>query len=102
MGEPTVSEGPQVLEEVDGGSRRLASPSDYSPFPFLLITTNQLVTQWGTVFGDEVLAAAILDRLLHHSHTLNDPGRKLSIAAEEEGGIAWCECKARKLDMLPP
>ena len=36
----------------------------------LLITTNQLVTQWGTVFGDEVLAAAILDRLLHHSHTL--------------------------------
>ena len=22
----------------------------------LLITTNQLVTQWGTVFGDEVLA----------------------------------------------
>src|SRR5213083_3388408 len=28
----------------------------------LLITTNQLVTQWGTVFGDDVLAAAILDR----------------------------------------
>ena len=26
----------------------------------LLITTNQLVTQWGTVFGDDVLAAAIL------------------------------------------
>src|SRR5579883_242653 len=36
----------------------------------LLVTTNQQVTQWGTVFGDEVLAAAILDRLLHHSHTL--------------------------------
>jgi hypothetical protein len=36
----------------------------------LLITTNQLVTQWGAVFGDDVLAAAILDRLLHHSHTL--------------------------------
>jgi DNA replication protein DnaC len=35
-----------------------------------LITTNQAVTQWGTVFGDDVLAAAILDRLLHHSHTL--------------------------------
>jgi hypothetical protein len=24
----------------------------------MLITTNQLLTQWGTVFGDEVLAAA--------------------------------------------
>ena len=36
----------------------------------LLIATNQVVTQWGAVFGDDVLAAAILDRLLHHSHTL--------------------------------
>ena len=26
----------------------------------LLITTNQVVTQWGAVFGDEVAAAAIL------------------------------------------
>ena len=29
----------------------------------LLITTNQAATQWGHVFGDEVLAAAILDTL---------------------------------------
>ncbi len=36
----------------------------------LLITTNQVVTQWGAVFGDDVLAAAILDRLLHYSHSL--------------------------------
>ncbi len=30
----------------------------------LLITTNQVVTQWGTVFSDEVLAAAIFTRKL--------------------------------------
>ncbi len=36
----------------------------------LLVTTNQRVSEWGIVFGDEVLATAILDRLLHHSHTL--------------------------------
>jgi len=35
----------------------------------MLITSNQMVTQWGHVFGDEMIAAAILDRLLHHSHT---------------------------------
>ena len=35
-----------------------------------IATTNQVVTHWGAVFGDEVLAAAILDRLLHHSHTI--------------------------------
>ncbi|MFN2571857.1 MAG: IS21-like element helper ATPase IstB [Gemmatimonadales bacterium] len=40
----------------------------------LLITTNQVVTQWGTVFGDEVLAAAILDRLLHHATVLEIDG----------------------------
>jgi DNA replication protein DnaC len=36
----------------------------------LLITTNQRVSEWGTVFGDEVLAKAILDRLLHHIYTI--------------------------------
>src|SRR5690242_19323508 len=36
----------------------------------ILLTTNQPVTEWGQVFGDETIAAAILDRLLHHSHTL--------------------------------
>jgi hypothetical protein len=41
----------------------------------MLLTTNQMVTQWGTVFGDEVLAAAIPDRLLHHSP--GHPGREL-------------------------
>ena len=36
----------------------------------MLVTTNQTITQWGHVFGDETIAAAVLDRLLHHSHTL--------------------------------
>ena len=36
----------------------------------LLVTTNQRVSDWGIVFGDEVLATAILDRLLHHSETI--------------------------------
>jgi DNA replication protein DnaC len=36
----------------------------------MLITSNQMVTQWGHVFGDEMIAAAVLDRLLHHIHAL--------------------------------
>ena len=39
----------------------------------MLITTNQLVSQWGTVFGDDVLAAAILDRLLHQQPRVDHP-----------------------------
>jgi len=35
------------------------------------ITTNKPFDQWGQMFGgDDVIAAAILDRLLHHSHIL--------------------------------
>jgi len=40
----------------------------------MMITTNQSVGRWGEVFGDDIIAAAILDRLLHHSHTLNVSG----------------------------
>lgn len=52
-----------------------------------LITTNQLVTQWGAVFGDEVLAAAILDRLLHHSHTIMIQGDSYRLKQKRKAGL---------------
>src|SRR3546814_11447934 len=36
----------------------------------ILITSNRSVGDWGGVFGDPVVAPAILDRLLHHSHAI--------------------------------
>jgi DNA replication protein DnaC len=33
-----------------------------------IITTNKPFEEWNDIFGDEVVAAAILDRLLHHSY----------------------------------
>lgn len=53
----------------------------------LLITTNQVVTQWGVVFGDDVLAAAILDRLLHHSHTLMIQGESYRLKQKKKAGL---------------
>ena len=42
----------------------------------VLITTNKGIKDWPELFaGDEVLATAILDRLLHHSNVLNIKGR---------------------------
>ena len=42
----------------------------------ILITTNKGIEAWPEILaGDEVLATAILDRLLHHSHVLNIRGR---------------------------
>lgn len=40
-----------------------------------IITTNKPVSEWGETFGDPVLANAIVDRLLHHSHVIKITGR---------------------------
>lgn len=32
----------------------------------LMITTNLVFTQWGTLFADETMTSALIDRLLHH------------------------------------
>lgn len=41
----------------------------------VVLTSNVPFDQWGRVFGgDEVIAAAILDRLLHHSHVFHLTG----------------------------
>jgi len=39
-----------------------------------IITTNQHFSKWGEVFADNMLANAILDRLLHHSYVFNITG----------------------------
>jgi DNA replication protein DnaC len=40
----------------------------------LIITSNKSFTEWGAVLGDDVLATAILDRLLHHCDVINING----------------------------
>jgi DNA replication protein DnaC len=45
----------------------------------IIITSNVSFDGWGKVFGDEVIASAILDRLLHQSHifAINGPSYRL-------------------------
>jgi len=50
-----------------------------------IITTNKGIRDWPEVLaGDEVLATAILDRLLHHAHVLNITGKSWRLKALEE------------------
>ena len=44
-----------------------------------IITTNMTFNKWGDVFSDNVLANAILDRLLHHSTIININGNSYRI-----------------------
>jgi DNA replication protein DnaC len=40
----------------------------------MIITRNKSFTEWAQVLGDDVLATAILDRLLHHGDVLATSG----------------------------
>jgi DNA replication protein DnaC len=40
----------------------------------IILTSNKTFSEWGQVFGDEVLATAILDRLLHHCDVVSING----------------------------
>lgn len=53
----------------------------------MIVTTNQMVSQWGQVFGDDMIAAAILDRLLHHSHTLVIQGESYRLKQKKRAGL---------------
>jgi DNA replication protein DnaC len=51
----------------------------------MLITTNKSIRDWTELLaGDEVLATAILDRLLHHAHVINIKGRSYRLRELEE------------------
>lgn len=53
----------------------------------MLITTNQTVTQWGQVFGDEMTAQAVLDRVLQHSHVVMIHGDSFRLRQKKKAGL---------------
>ena len=53
----------------------------------ILLTSNQPVIEWGSVFGDEMIAAAVLDRLLHHSHNLVIRGESYRLKQQKKAGL---------------
>jgi len=52
----------------------------------IILTSNKSYGDWGTIFGDNVIASAILDRLLHHSHTINIKGESYRLKDKRRAG----------------
>ncbi|EHC41097.1 Transposase [Salmonella enterica subsp. enterica serovar Gaminara str. A4-567] len=52
----------------------------------IILTSNKGFADWGEMFGDNVLATAILDRLLHHSTTLNIKGESYQLKEKRKVG----------------
>ena len=53
----------------------------------IVLTSNKGFGDWGDVLGDAVIAAAILDRLLHHSHVLNIRGDSYRLREKKRAGL---------------
>jgi len=53
----------------------------------ILLTSNKSYGDWGAVFGDPIIATAILDRLLHHSTTVNIRGESYRLKDRRKAGL---------------
>ena len=51
------------------------------------MTSNKSFADWGEVFNDQVLATAILDRLLHHATTVNIKGDSYRLRVKKKAGL---------------
>ena len=51
------------------------------------MTSNKRFADWGEVFNDQVLATAILDRLLHHATTLNIKGESYRLREKKKARL---------------
>lgn len=52
-----------------------------------ILTPNKGRGEWGEVLGDAVIATAILDRLLPHSHVLNIRGESYRLREKKQAGL---------------
>ncbi len=64
----------------------------------IVLTSNKSYADWGEVFGETTIAAAILDRLLHHSTTLNIRGESYRLKERKKAGLL---SSVRTVEALP-
>ena len=53
----------------------------------IILTSNKGFGEWGELLGDTVIASAVLDRLLHHSHVLNIRGQSYRLREKRQAGL---------------
>jgi len=53
----------------------------------MIFTSNKSYDEWGEIFHDHVIAAAILDRILHHCTTVNIKGESYRLKERRKHGL---------------
>ena len=54
----------------------------------LIVTSNKPFSAWGEIFGDDVVAAAMIDRLVHHAEILSLKGASYRLRDKDLGPAA--------------
>jgi DNA replication protein DnaC len=68
----------------------------------IILTSNKSYGDWGSIFGDPIIATAILDRLLHHSTTINIRGESYRLKDRRRAGLLTRPEDERPEVQLPP
>ena len=72
----------------------------------IILTSNKSYGDWGSIFGDPIIATAILDRLLHHSTTVNIRGESYRLKDRRRAGLVGGReegaDQARDFSVTPP
>ncbi len=63
-----------------------------------VLTSNKSFEEWGEIFGDEVMAVALVDRLLHHCHIVNIRGNSYRMRHHTELWLALHSPPSEKND----
>jgi DNA replication protein DnaC len=77
----------QPLEREDATFLFEAINKRYAAGKSTIVTSNKSYGQWHEIFPDQVLAVAMLDRLLHHSTTLNIRGDSYRQKHRRQAGL---------------
>jgi DNA replication protein DnaC len=64
-----------------------------------VVTSNKGFEEWGEILGDEVMAAALIDRLMHHCHVVNIRGSSYRIRQHTD---LWHAIQPKVSGALPP
>jgi hypothetical protein len=83
-GQPALREG-RDADHLEPHHRRPPRPAGRVPFGNRI--GRPAGGRWGAVFGDAVVATAILDRLLHHSHVITIRGDSYRLREKRRSGL---------------
>jgi DNA replication protein DnaC len=87
---------PSVLVIDEVGYTKLTAAQAYHFFELvtaryehgsILLTSNMSFSEWGSLLGDEVLATALLDRLLHHAEVISITGASYRMKDRRETSL---------------